>query len=217
MGQLLGDATLLTNPSGGSPIASHVWGIVLRGQIHDREAGSDTPIHHRPLLAHAIAVDPLGPPPNGPRGPKSGNRRSALKIHMTRGSPIHATHDSLAGPGKQPAVFPPFEISTTRRGDLYAIRIEGELDLSECVQLESALRAAEASLATRILLDLDELVFIDAAGLSVLVSAWRRSETDGNRLQVTCGEGSVANMLHLTALDTVLPFVDAGTSRRRSE
>jgi anti-anti-sigma factor len=58
------------------------------------------------------------------------------------------------------------------------------------------------------LLDLDELAFIDAAGLSVLVAAWHRSATDGNRLQVTRGGGSVANMLHLTALDTVLPFVD---------
>jgi len=127
---------------------------------------------------------------------------------MTRGSPIHETHDSLAGPGKLPAFFlPSFEISTTRKGGLYAIRVKGELDLSECSQLQSALRKAEASLATRILLDLDGLAFIDAAGLSVLVAAWRRSAVDGNRLQATSGGESVASMLHLTGLDTVLPFV----------
>lgn len=125
----------------------------------------------------------------------------------TRESPIHATHDSLEGPGGHPAVFLPFEISTTRRGDLYAIRVEGELDLSECPQLESALGEAEASLAGQILLDLEELAFIDAAGLSVLVAAWRRSAANGNRLQLTRGGGNVANLLHLTALDTVLPFV----------
>jgi anti-sigma B factor antagonist len=121
---------------------------------------------------------------------------------------MHTTQDSPVGSDRQ-AVFPLplFEITASREGDSYVICVEGELDLSECSQLEGALRKAEASLAARILLDLDELAFIDAAGLSVLVAAWHRSAADGNRLQVTRGGGSVANMLHLTALDTVLPFV----------
>ena len=121
---------------------------------------------------------------------------------------MHTTQESPSAPDWQ-AVFPSplFAITAAREGDSYVICVEGELDLSECSQLESAQREAEASLATRILLDLDELAFIDAAGLSVVVAAWRRSAADGNRLQLTRGEGSVANMLHLTALDTVLPFV----------
>jgi anti-sigma B factor antagonist len=121
---------------------------------------------------------------------------------------MHTTQNSPVGSDLQ-AVFssPLFALTAAREGDSYVICVEGELDLSECSQLESALRKAEASLATRILLDLDQLAFIDAAGLSVLVAAWRRSAVDGNRLLVTRGGGSVANMLHLTALDTVLPFV----------
>ncbi len=121
---------------------------------------------------------------------------------------MHTTQDSPVGSDWQ-AVFPSplCAIAAAREGDSYVIRVEGELDLSECSQLEGALREAEASLATRILLDLDELAFIDAAGLSLLVAAWHRSAADGNRLQVTRGGGSVANMLHLTALDMVLPFV----------
>jgi hypothetical protein len=39
--------------------------------------------------------------------------------------------------------------------------------------------------------------------------AWRRSMSDGNRLRVTSGRGNVAYMFHLTALDTVLPFIRA--------
>lgn len=112
--------------------------------------------------------------------------------------------------------LPPFEISATSKDDIYAIRIEGELDLSECPRLEHALQEAEASLATWILLDLDELVFIDAAGLSVIVAAWRRSVADGSRLRVTHGGGSVARMFHLTAIDTILPFVP-GTQRTHSK
>jgi anti-sigma B factor antagonist len=107
----------------------------------------------------------------------------------------------------QPAFSPPlFGLSTARENDTYAIRIEGELDLFERPRLERALHDAEASNAVQILLDLEDLTFIDAAGLSTLVMAWRRSVTGGNRLRVTRSRGSVAAMFRLTALDTVLPF-----------
>jgi anti-anti-sigma factor len=123
-------------------------------------------------------------------------------MYTTQGPPVESRG--------QPAFSPPlFGISTAREDDTYAIRIEGELDLSECPRLEHALREAEASHAAQILLDLEELTFIDAAGLSTLVTAWHRSAADGNRLRVTRGKDNVAYMLHLTALDTVLPFIHA--------
>jgi anti-sigma B factor antagonist len=132
---------------------------------------------------------------------------------------MHTIQDSPVGPNGQ-IVFsrPLFGISAAREGDAYVIRIEGELDLSECPRLERALQEGAVSLATRILIDLDKLTFIDAAGLNVVVAAWRRSVADGRRLQVTRGRGSVARMLHLTDLDTVLSFVPSdpkiGTGRR---
>jgi anti-sigma B factor antagonist len=118
-------------------------------------------------------------------------------MHTIQDSPIGSNGQTVFSP-------PPFGIRTSTEDDSYVICIEGELDLSGCPRLERALQEAEASLATRILLDLDALAFIDAAGLSVLVAAWHRSAADGNRLQVTRGGGGVANMLHLTGLDTVL-------------
>ncbi len=39
----------------------------------------------------------------------------------------------------------------------------------------------------------------------------RRARTGKNRLQVTHGKGSVADMFRLTALDVVLPFVPLRT------
>lgn len=120
-------------------------------------------------------------------------------MHTTQGSPVE-----LSG---QPAFPPPqFLLSAIEEGDTHAIRIEGELDLFERPRLERALREAEAGNAARILLDLEDLTFIDAAGLSTLVMAWRRSVAGGNRLRVTRSRGSVAAMLRLTALDTVLPL-----------
>lgn len=48
-----------------------------------------------------------------------------------------------------------------------------------------------------------------ACALSVLVMAWRRSVSNGDRLRVSRGRDNVAHMFHLTALDTVLPFIPA--------
>lgn len=131
------------------------------------------------------------------------------------GDPFHVTEM------RQSAQFiflqPPFAISAAEDGDTYVIRVEGELDLSDCPRLEHALRAAEVSRPFRILLDLDELTFIDAAGLSVLVAAWHRSMTDSNRLQVTPGKGNVASMFRLTGLDLVLPFRPPGPDRAQSK
>lgn len=123
------------------------------------------------------------------------------------GGHIHATQDSPVGSNGQPDFpLPLFAISAAREGDLYVIHVEGELDLFECPRLEHALHEAETSHAIQILLDLEELTFIDAAGLNALVAAWHRSAADGNRFLVTRGNGSVADMFHLTALDVVLPF-----------
>ncbi len=123
---------------------------------------------------------------------------------------MHTTQDSPVGSDWR-AVFPSplFAITSAKESDAYVICVEGELDLSECARLEHALREAEASHAIRILLDLEKLTFIDAAGLSVLVMACHHSVSNGNRLRVTHGKGNVAYMLHLTALDTVLPFIRA--------
>jgi anti-sigma B factor antagonist len=121
---------------------------------------------------------------------------------------MHMTQDSPAGSNGQ-IVFPAplFAIAAAKKGGSYVICVEAELDLSECPRLERALQKAEASRAIRILLDLEKLTFIDAAGLSVLVMAWHRSMSNGNRLRVTPARGNAADMLHLTALDRVLPFI----------
>jgi anti-sigma B factor antagonist len=114
---------------------------------------------------------------------------------------------AIGSSGQTASLRPLFAIDAGKEGNTFVIRVNGELDLFERPRLEQALREAEASHAIRILLDLEELTFIDAAGLSALVSAWHRSMTDDNCLRITHGKGNVADMLRLTALDMVLPFV----------
>ncbi len=119
---------------------------------------------------------------------------------------------------------PSLEIATAQGPDAYVIRLDGELDLAGCPDLELALDDAEASQAGRIILDLERVTFIDSTGLRALLSAGRSSATNGNRLEITRGGGQVADMLRLTALDKTLPLIDPalcpeiqpGTDERRS-
>ncbi len=69
---------------------------------------------------------------------------------------------------------------------------------------------AEMSDAERILLDIEQLRFIDSVGLRVLLRAKRRAESNGGRLRITHGTGYVAEMFRLTALEHSLPFIDDG-------
>ena len=103
---------------------------------------------------------------------------------------------------------PFLRIDAEHQRDAYVVRTVGELDLSGCPDLDVALDAAEQTQARRIILDLEELTFIDSIGLRTLLQASRRSASNGNRLQITRGKGHPAKMFRLTGLDEVLPLTD---------
>ena len=103
----------------------------------------------------------------------------------------------------------PLEIDTLHGDDAYVIRVQGELDLASCPKLDCALMDAEQSRASRIVVDLEELTFIDSSGLRALLTASRRSASNGNRLQMTRGKGYPAELFRrLTAFDQILPLID---------
>jgi anti-sigma B factor antagonist len=99
------------------------------------------------------------------------------------------------------------QIRAGQEGNCYIVRLIGELDGAGAGAVEMALVQAEATTATKILLDIDELSFIDSSGLGALMRAEHRADGNGARLRVTRGTGHVADMLRLTALDLTLPFV----------
>jgi anti-sigma B factor antagonist len=101
---------------------------------------------------------------------------------------------------------PGLQIEVRRDGDAFVIALAGEFDLTSRPEFDQALDEAERSDADRILIDLDQLQFIDSTGLQGLLAAKRRSAMRPDRLRVTRGTGFVADMFRLTALDKTLPF-----------
>lgn len=103
-----------------------------------------------------------------------------------------------------------FGADVASEGDTYVVRIRGELDRYDCPRLEQILVAADSSHATRIVLDIEELSFIDGAGVEVLLAAVRQSESNGGRLRLTPDNANVARIFGFLRFDRSLPLAPHG-------
>jgi len=102
-----------------------------------------------------------------------------------------------------------FGLRSERREDGERILVHGEMDLSTSAVVDREVRRAEESDAASIVLDLDELEFLDAAGVQMLLDASARSRTDGNRLRITRASApQVQRVFELTGVGEMLPFAD---------
>jgi anti-sigma B factor antagonist len=96
-----------------------------------------------------------------------------------------------------------------RREPGYAVvTVAGDLDIISVAGLREELFELAAS-GLPLVADLDQVTFIDSAGLAVLVGAARRAAASGGSLAVVCGQPRTRKLLALTGLDRGLAL--AGT------
>jgi anti-anti-sigma factor len=90
------------------------------------------------------------------------------------------------------------------------MHLSGELDLANAGTVESALMTAHRP-HTVMIVDLSELTFCDAAGISGLLRVARRCRNDGGELIPAAAAGIVivADVLTITHIDEVTEVRDA--------
>jgi anti-sigma B factor antagonist len=89
-----------------------------------------------------------------------------------------------------------------RREQGYAVvAVAGEVDIATVTRLRERLFELAASGRT-LVVDLDQVSFIDSAGLAALVGAARRAAAHGASLQVVC----TRQLFRLTGLDGPVPL-----------
>jgi anti-anti-sigma factor len=96
---------------------------------------------------------------------------------------------------------------SVRDGETHVLKLSGELDLASYEALDDELRRIEATDASRIVIDLSELTFLDSVGIRLLVEADARSRSDSNRLELIPGGDQVQRTLRLCRLEESLPFI----------
>lgn len=88
------------------------------------------------------------------------------------------------------------------------ITLAGEVDFAAVASLRERLFALAAR-GRPMVADLDQVSFIDAAGLGVLAGAARRAARHGASLHVVCARRQTRRLFRMTKLDRVIPL--AGT------
>jgi len=81
----------------------------------------------------------------------------------------------------------------------------GEIDISTVTRLRDRLFDMAASGAP-LVVDLDQVSFIDSVGLATLVGTANRAAAHGGSLQVACGRPKIRQLLRLTGLDCRIPL-----------
>jgi anti-sigma B factor antagonist len=101
-------------------------------------------------------------------------------------------------------------ISVTTAGDgRQVVHLSGELDLATAPQLADALTATIASDGVAdVVIDLDALSFIDAAGLDVILHAHHHARRSGRILTARNPHGEVDTVLRITGVANQLDIPD---------
>jgi anti-anti-sigma factor len=97
------------------------------------------------------------------------------------------------------------DMTEVREAGRVRLRVQGELDLATApmvAQRLGTLREQDAG----VVLDLDELDFIDMSGLRMLLAAAEEAARDGWAFSVTRGSAAVRRLLDLVQVDGPLPL-----------
>lgn len=95
---------------------------------------------------------------------------------------------------------------TVRRERGYVIvAVAGEIDISTVTRLRERLFELAAT-GCPLIVDLNDVTFIDSAGLGALVGAYRRAGERGGSLQAVCARPHTRKLLWMTGIDRRVPL-----------
>lgn len=106
------------------------------------------------------------------------------------------------------------DISTEQVDDVCEIKLKGEIDVYTAPRLKEEIVALIASGCSNVIVDLQNVAFIDSSGLGVLVSALRRARERNGAVRIVCTRENILKIFRITGLDKVFPiFSDAAEAR----
>ena len=101
----------------------------------------------------------------------------------------------------------PLDVRVEDHHGAAVVHVRGELDLSTCEQVETALAQAEGANPPTLVLDLSGVSFMDSTGVRTLLQADSRARRDGRRLLLIAPPEPAARVLRVTLLDRRFEFI----------
>jgi anti-sigma B factor antagonist len=87
------------------------------------------------------------------------------------------------------------------------VNVYGEVDVATTPELREVLVGLVGDGATRLILDLDGVDFIDSTGLGTIISALKRARTHGGDLRLVCTQARITRLFEITGLDKAVPLL----------
>jgi anti-sigma B factor antagonist len=100
-----------------------------------------------------------------------------------------------------------FDIESSERDGVRLVAVSGELDVATVPLLAERLAEAEAGEARLIILDLNDVSFMDSTGLHLILGTQARSEQASHRLRISRSSPQVIRLLELAGVLDRLPLV----------
>jgi anti-sigma B factor antagonist len=98
------------------------------------------------------------------------------------------------------------DIAAEHNEDVCALTLSGEVDVYTAPKLKETLVEEIESGCVRIIVDLDDVGFIDSSGLGVLVGGLRRAKERDGAIRLVCSRENVLKIFRITGLDKVFPI-----------
>ena len=82
------------------------------------------------------------------------------------------------------------------------LAVSGEIDIATAPSLREKLHGLLADGNQNLVIDLDEVTFLDSTALGVLVGALKRARTEGGEVRIVCNQPRVRKVFEITRLDS---------------
>jgi anti-sigma B factor antagonist len=99
-------------------------------------------------------------------------------------------------------------LSAQQTGRRTLVTLSGELDLASYRSFKELVDELIVLRQVDLVLDLEQVTFVDSLGLGALVSTRRKTEAFGGSLELVCTNPSVLKVFSLTHLDRVFTLLD---------
>src|SRR6266496_1292886 len=97
------------------------------------------------------------------------------------------------------------DLRVQHHDDRAVVHISGEVDLATCPQLRDVLAELVDRGVHHLIVDLEQVSFLDSSGIGVLIGVLRRLREHGGSLHLTAPRPHVRRVLELTGITTLLP------------
>ncbi len=100
-------------------------------------------------------------------------------------------------------------IDVVHDGEMVIVALHGELDLASAPLLANTIESPETDGARLVVLDMEDLEFIDSTGLRIVLAAHTRAQERGQELVLTRIGQQVQRLLTITRVGEHLRIVDS--------